>query len=143
MTTYVKYTGTKPRKTDNFAHTDAVWTPGSIVPMKDADALKCLVAVDIFAVATAAEVMAAGFKPVAADPKPLEAQPLPLEREPEPVEEEKDRVIHQVNLQTMTKPALKLYAAREFNKNFDDTMSIQAMRTEVRNLRIGAGMRNG
>ena len=80
---------------------------------------------------------------VAADPQPLEAQPLPLEREPEPIEEEKDRVIHQVNLQTMTKPALKLYAAREFNKNFDDTMSIQAMRTEVRNLRIGAGMRNG
>lgn len=134
MTTFVKYVGRKARKEDNVAQTGAVWSPGSIVPVNDQAAAKLLQFPDVWIAVTVEEAGDATKADEAAPPTPAVVLLT---------EEESDRVIHQINLQSMTKVDLRQYAARAFGKDLAEDMRIQDMRREVRNFRIGAGIRNG
>jgi hypothetical protein len=122
----VHYRGTKVKRD---IVTGQVWAPGSTKDLTDEQAKK------LVGMGKDWELVA----PPVIEPQSKYGEKLGWE---EPMEES-DRVVHNINLATMTKAELNLYAKREFNKWFDDDVPIQQLRSGLRQLRIGAGIRNG
>jgi hypothetical protein len=132
VATNIQYVGLKPVKTDNVAGTTAVWNGhGAVCRVNDAAAEKMLRHPDVWALAVDTDAPALELAEDTAPPV--------LDHE----EEEKDRVVHQVNLQKMGKGELVHYAAQHFNITIAPETTIQEMRKQVRDLRVGAGIRNG
>lgn len=146
----LEYVGLKDSETDHLYGTNLTWLgKGSTHDVPDEAGAKMLRHPDVWQLA--AEQPAAPAPTPAPTPAPAvdpEKQLTPKEQSA--IEEHKalevedmDPGLHQVNLQTMDKLALRQYAMRAFGKEFSPETTRNQLLSEVRSLQVQQGIQRG
>ena len=110
---HVKYNGNKAEWTDRFYGSGGTWTPGAVLAIEEASARKLLKHPEFEEVDQFDD---------------LDVQ----EPEPEKVEEDEVEPPPLVDIETMTKTQLAVFAQRNFGLQLPDSLKVGEMRDKVR-----------